>query len=188
MGSAATRERASVCLQSAITPKQSDAGWFLLQTRAKQEQRARTHLENQGFHCFLPEIDTQVRQGGRLTVRREALFPGYLFIKLSQIADNWAPIRSTRGVLRIVSFSHTGPTRVGAALVESIQRRVALPANTPSTIFKRGEKVRIAEGAFADVEAIFECFSGEERVCVLLKMMQTEQRVSFPLRSVARLA
>lgn len=33
----------------------------------------------------------------------ESLFPGYLFIALAENA-NWAPLRSTRGVNRLVAF------------------------------------------------------------------------------------
>ena len=32
----------------------------------------------------------------------EPLFPGYLFIRLDSTHDNWYPIRSTRGVNRVV--------------------------------------------------------------------------------------
>ncbi|RML53195.1 Transcription antitermination protein RfaH, partial [Pseudomonas syringae pv. maculicola] len=42
----------------------------------------------------------------------EALFPGYLFIHMDQVHDNWYPIRSTRGVSRIVTFGgHPVPVR-----------------------------------------------------------------------------
>lgn len=188
MDSIVTGERGSARAQAALAAEQTGPGWYLLQTRAKQEQRAREHLENQGFRCFLPEIDIQTRQGGRLVQRREALFPGYLFVHLCRSGENWAPIRSTRGVLRMVSFSSAGPAPVRAGLVEAIERRLAKPSPVALSLFRHGEKVRITEGAFANVEAIFESFNGEERVVVLLKMLQSEQRVIFPLGSIARLA
>ncbi|MCK0538697.1 transcription/translation regulatory transformer protein RfaH [Alcanivorax quisquiliarum] len=187
MGSATTSERVREVVPGAAKAEQGAPRWYLLQTRARQEQRARDHLKNQGFHCFLPEIDIQARHSGRLITRREALFPGYLFIQLTYLADNWAPIRSTRGVQRIVSFSDTEtPPPVSNALVEAIQHRVARPSAAPSAIFSPGDRVFITEGPFANIEAIFDCFNGEKRVFVLLKMLQSAQRMSFPLRSVAR--
>lgn len=38
----------------------------------------------------------------------ESLFPGYLFIQLDQLNDNWHPIRSTRGVNQLVTFGKQG--------------------------------------------------------------------------------
>ncbi|HSA40732.1 MAG TPA: transcription termination/antitermination NusG family protein, partial [Mycobacterium sp.] len=53
--------------------------------------------------------------GGRIQKVEESLFPGYLFIQLDA-QSNWAPLRSTRGVSRLVVFSGY-PLPVPAGLI-----------------------------------------------------------------------
>ena len=50
------------------------------------------------------------------------------------------------------------------------------------------ERVIIAEGSFLGIEAIFLASDGEERVMLLLNILQSEQTLSFPIESVRSLA
>ena len=90
--------------------------WYLVQTRPRQEARAEENLQRQAFECYRPLIERG--QGSS-----EPLFPGYLFIRLDHLQDNWYPIRSTRGVARIVAFGGQ-PTPVQDALIGELRERV----------------------------------------------------------------
>ncbi len=159
--------------------------WYLIQSKPRQGDRAEENLSNQGFQCFFPQVDVQAVVGQRQVTRREPLFPGYLFIQLSEVADNWLPIRSTRGVQRLVTFADK-PLPVADTIINAIRDRLAVP-DGPRMLFQPGDKVRITEGAFANVEAIFERFNGEERVVLLMNLLHKTQQVCFPLRSVSRI-
>ena len=158
--------------------------WYVVYCKAREDARALQNLERQGFTCYFPTLSVEkVRRGRRLRVE-EALFPRYLFIKLDEVGDNWAPIRSTRGVLQLVRF-HDYPVPLGDEIVEGIRERVA--AERPSVPYLTpGEGVCITDGPFAHLEAIFLAEDGKERVVLLMNILQREQTLSFPMTSVRK--
>jgi transcriptional antiterminator RfaH len=159
--------------------------WYLVQCRARQEERAQEHLQRQGFECYRPLYERERVQHGRKRFEIAGLFPGYLFIQLDHIHDNWAPIRSTRGVIQIVRFN-AYPLPVADAIVEEIRRRIeGRPIREPH--LKSGDPVVITEGAFSGIEAIFVASAGEERVVLLLNFLQSEQTLSFPIANVRKI-
>ncbi|HCJ30844.1 MAG TPA: transcription/translation regulatory transformer protein RfaH, partial [Pseudomonas sp.] len=80
-----------------------DESWYLVQCRVRQDERAEENLTRQGYECLRPTITRERLLRGRRQSVVESLFPGYLFIRLGAEAD-WGPLRSTRGVLRVVGF------------------------------------------------------------------------------------
>lgn len=155
--------------------------WYLLQCKARQDERAEEHLQRQGYTCFRSTYNRECRLKGQRRIISESLFPGYLFIQLSQ-QDSWSPLRSTRGVSRVVAFGGY-PLPISDALVDELQERdhQAIVA----TLFKPGENVRINEGPFAELEAVFLAMDGDERVVLLMNFLQREQRISLPLAGVS---
>ena len=151
------------------------ARWYLIQTRPRQEARALEHLQRQQFECYQPLTNN--------TARPEALFPGYLFIRMDQMQDNWYPIRSTRGVARIVTFGSQPAPGQDELLV---QIRPRLASQKPSARFSQGDPVLIRSRSFSEVEAIFLAFDGTERAVILLNLMQRQHRVVLPLNDLAR--
>lgn len=156
--------------------------WYLIQSKVRHELRALDNLQRQGYHCFLPMYSVKKIRNGKCAEVIEPLFPGYLFIALNCINDNWAPIRSTRGVLRIVAFAGVPvavPSPVVAQLVEIEQRDGFV-----SAVLKPGDVVQITAGTFKELEAIFHSFNGEECVFVLLDFMQKQHKLSMPVKDV----
>jgi transcriptional antiterminator RfaH len=157
----------------------SAAEWYVVQCKSRQEERAEDNLRNQHFACYRPVQQVEaVRHGKRVTVD-EPLFPGYLFVHLSRITDNWSSIRSTRGVLRLVSFGDM-PVPVPAGVVNEIKRRLGGVVSRP--LFEPGSRVVVTDGPFKDLSGIFSRASGEERAIVFLNMLQRQQALTFPVR------
>lgn len=144
--------------------------WYLIQTKPRQEARAEEHLRRQDFDCYRPRKNERTE---------EPLFPGYLFIRLDRQLDNWYPIRSTRGVARVVSFGGE-PTPVRDELIEQLRQRLASPPEKPH--FQPGERVQLHGGSFNELEAIFVSADGEERSVILLNLLAREQKVRVPTR------
>jgi transcriptional antiterminator RfaH len=162
-----------------------DPRWYLVQCRARQGDRALKNLERQGFECYRPLYERERIQRGRKQLATAALFPGYLFIRLDCIHDNWLPIRSTRGVIQIVRFNDF-PLPVADGIIEQIRRRIeGQPIREP--YLTSGERVVITDGSFSGIEAIFVASDGDERVMLLLNILQGEHTVSFPIESVRKL-
>ena len=70
--------------------------WYLIRTKARQEQIAINNLHNQDYIVYCPRA--------LINKKNVVLFPGYLFILLDENLQNWSPIKSTRGVKNFVRF------------------------------------------------------------------------------------
>jgi transcriptional antiterminator RfaH len=155
--------------------------WYLVHCKPRQDERAEEHLVRQGYVCYRPQHTCERVVRGRRQAVVESLFPGYLFIQLAADA-NWVPLRSTRGVSRIVAFGGM-PLRLDNSLIVHLQQRTALPVKPT---LEAGDSVRITEGGFAELEAIFVAMDGEHRVLLLLNMLSRQQQVSVPLVSIVK--
>jgi len=159
--------------------------WFLIHTKPHQEGIALENLERQGYACYLPMLPTEKLRQGKLVTLQEPLFPRYLFIQLGQgaTAQSWSPIRSTRGVSRLVSFGNE-PARVPTDLVQMLQAHDADRSQDVQTLFKSGDKVLIQEGPFAGLEAIYQMKDGEGRVMVLIELMSKPAQLKLQARQI----
>jgi len=161
--------------------------WYLIHTKPRLEQCALENLQNQGFECFLPQIRAEKLRRGKLVEVDEPLFPRYFFIQLStgQHAQSWQPIRSTKGVSRLVTFGQE-PAKVGDELVALIRTQCAA-TDVQQRHFTPGETVQIADGAFAGLEAIYQMSDGEQRVMVLLNIMSKPVKISLEPTEVRKI-
>lgn len=157
------------------------AAWYLVHCKPRQDERAQEHLIRQGYDCYRPLLRRERLVRGRTQTVAESLFPGYLFVQLHP-NSNWSPLRSTRGVNRLVSFGGY-PLQVPQTLIDTLQQRTQ---PEPQPLLQPGDRVRIVEGSFAELEAIFLCMDGEERVVLLMKLLNREQKLTLPLASVRR--
>ena len=153
--------------------------WYVIHTKPRQEQRALLNLEQQGYECYLPTLAVEKIRQGTLTVEEEPLFPRYLFIRLDQgaSAKSWSPIRSTKGVSRLVAFG-SEPARVDQQLIETLQQRHATTSNQPQKLFNPGERVVITDGPFAGLEAVYQMTDGERRAMVLIELLSKPTRLT----------
>lgn len=159
--------------------------WYLIQCKPKQDARAQEHLHRQAFTCFRPTHCVTRLRAGRKQQHDESLFPGYLFIHLDQVNDNWLPIRSTRGVSQLVCFGGQ-PAAIADELVEELKQRLTSPL-LPEPDLSAGDRVRIKSGNLKELEAIFLAKDGTERVLILLQLMQRQHTLSVPLDCIDKL-
>jgi transcriptional antiterminator RfaH len=156
----------------------SDKCWYLLQSKPRQEARAKLNLEQQGGACLhLHRSVEKIVSGSRKRIQ-ESLFPGYLFLQLSSDDSLWSSVRSTCGVLRVVSFGEK-PLPVADSIIWGLQRlteQMSVEAQ-----FKKGQKVTVTRGAFRGLQALFEEYDGEVRALLLLRLLQKQHLVKVPL-------
>jgi len=144
--------------------------WFVVRTKPRQEKKAKLNLENQGFTNYLPEL---TRDNGKV----EALFPGYIFIKNQAGPTPFEKIRSTYGVLNYVRFGDYMAV-VSDELIETIKTRDE--SLMSKAIFQTNQHVRITDGLFKDLEAIYLCRNAKDRVILLLNILNSKQRIEMP--------
>jgi transcriptional antiterminator RfaH len=75
--------------------------WYAVYCKPREDDRAERHFDRQQFEVFRPKHRVRRKQQGRMTTLVESLFPRYLFIHIDDIAQNRAPIRSTRDGRRV---------------------------------------------------------------------------------------
>ena len=160
----------------------TEPSWYVIQCKGGESFRAADNLGNQEYDVFHPVLNTKRKRNGKLTNVCEPLFPHYLFIRLDQIASNWRPIRSTRGVLRLLTFGDT-PVPVSNALIETLKQQPHEQEGIHS-YFTPGQKVTITEGPFKNLEAVFKSAKGEERAIVLINMLHRPQHIEMSMNQL----
>ena len=131
-----------------LTVCRNGSNWYLLQCKPRQDERAQLNLQQQNYSTFRPQLMSERSIRGKRQRTLESLFPGYVFIQLSR-DDNWAPIRSTRGVSRIVEFNHV-PARVDEDVIAQLRER---SQESPQPVPRLGEQhARYGRHDVVDVE------------------------------------
>lgn len=162
--------------------------WYLVHTKPRQERCALHHLEQQGYQCYLPLLSVEKFRQGEVVVEDEALFPRYLFVCLGDddFPKSLAPIRSTKGVSRLVSFGG-GPARVEPSLIEQLRIREGEVRGCAASLYNNGDRVRVTEGAFVGVEGIYQMTEGDRRVLVLIEIMSKPHVMRVEQRSLSKI-
>jgi transcription elongation factor/antiterminator RfaH len=161
------------------------SNWYLLQCKPRQDERAHLNLLQQNYVIFHPQLVSERVIRGKRVSALESLFPGYLFIRLSR-HDNWTPIRSTRGVSRIVEFNH-GPATVAERVIEHLRSRCveSTQAHADHDLKPDGH-FQIIRGPLSPLEGIFISSLGAERVMILLQFLNRDQTVCVPRSDLVR--
>lgn len=162
--------------------------WYLVHTKPRQEKNALQNLEQQGYECYLPMLSAEKLRQRVFSVIDEPLFPRYLFIRLDTglSAKGWGPIRSTKGVSRLVSFGNE-PAKIDDRLVHLLHSHETTHQAEPQRLFAQGERVMIVEGAFAGLEALYQMADGEGRVMVLIELISKPVQMCVAPASLRKL-
>jgi transcriptional antiterminator RfaH len=159
--------------------------WYLVYTKPRQENLAQENLQRQGYETYLPRIYQSRRRNGRHIKTIEAFFPRYLFIKLDTETDNWAPIRSTIGVSKMVRFDGI-PAVVPEQLIQSLQSNDDEDGiqNLVQKNLMRGDKVTIIDGPLAGYQGIYQQQNSAERVAVLVDLVGKNTLLNISVHDV----
>lgn len=143
--------------------------WFVLSSKPRKEFQLRDELSQKGLCVYLP-----VRPALNLVKPgpRRALFPGYLFARLTTPELSLDAIRWTPGLAGVVSFGGE-PASVDEPIIDYIRQRLAqmeLQARIP---FRKGQLVKLpADHPLAELDAVFEePMSDGKRALVLIKAL-----------------
>jgi len=162
--------------------------WRAVYCKPRQEDRAEVHLRNQAYDAYLPRVRARRRLRGRDRTVIEPMFPRYLFVRLADYREDFGPIRSTRGVIGLVRMGEDFPT-VPDELIAALRRREDPGGAIDLTAYHGlmpGEPVEITAGPFAGYQGLFDAASGEQRVVVLLEILNRQRRVEIPASDVRR--
>jgi len=161
--------------------------WYVIHTKPRQEKRALLNLEQQGYECYLPLLSLEKLRQGALSLIEEPLFPRYLFIRLdaSKFGQSWAPIRSTLGVSRLVTFG-LDPAKIDADLISALRTQNSLAQQAPQRMFNEHDHVQILSGPFAGLGAVYQMQDGESRAMVLIQFLSKPIKIAVPHASLLK--
>lgn len=153
--------------------------WSLATTFPLYEFKAREQLERCAFVCYLPT--TLVSQ--RKTERKMALFPGYIFF---QVNENWQKIfHASLFCVQDILMSNEKPLVVPNCVIDEIKSRensdgiIKVEKSPIDYKFKRNQPIRVKEGRFQSYHGLFDDYTGDLTVRVLLEMMGRAVRVNL---------
>jgi transcriptional antiterminator RfaH len=149
-------------------------GWYLIHSKPRQEARALENLQRQGYEAWLPMLTVEKIRRGRIVQVTEPMFSRYLFIQLDAVLSNWAPIRSTLGVSRLVTFGAV-PASVPDELIEALRDT---SAQEPQRLLAPGEEVLFVDGPLQGLRGIFQQHDGETRAMVLIELLSKPQAIA----------
>ena len=164
-------------MQTKVSPQQikthsAGLAWYCLRSQPKHEHIAAAHLRKlEGVAVFCPQIRLKKMTRHCLVWVTEAMFPGYLFAHFD-LTEMHRRVRYARGVAGIVRFGDLYPTIDDAVLAQLRDRVGGADVKELSYKLSEGDKVRIAEGAFAGLEVLVtRALPAKERVKVLIDFL-----------------
>lgn len=151
--------------------------WYLLTTKARQENTAIKNLKNQKYTTYCPIV--------KINNKNVVLFPGYIFIHLDKNKENWSPIRSTKGVVNFVRFG-VHFAQVPDNVIEFIKANQQVNKQKLKNLnkFKPGDKIQITDGVFKNCVAIIQSLKSDERVTLLLNILGQQQAINMEQKSL----
>lgn len=161
--------------------------WYVVHTKPRQEARALLNLEQQGFQCFLPTIPKKRVTRSVFEIVCEPLFSRYMFIELDtdRSGKSWAPIRSTLGVSKLVTFGNE-PARVSHQLINLLREQQDQLSNSPVSQYQTGDLVTIKDGPFKGIEAVYQMDDGQMRAMVLIELLQKPTKLQIDIANLQK--
>ena len=154
--------------------------WFILQFKSNSYRQATENLSRQGFETFLPLHDATSRKSSRFINTSKPLFPGYMFIRFDRAESEWHKINYTYGVSRLITFNSSLKS-IPSIFIDNLMKRYDSSGKLiPIAGMKKGDKVKILEGPFANFIATVEKYETEKRIWILMDLMGRKTKIQTP--------
>ncbi|MDH7599470.1 MAG: transcription termination/antitermination protein NusG [Sedimentisphaerales bacterium] len=168
--------------------------WYVLRVAANKEMQVRDALlrrvQEAGLGHIIGRIEVPTEQikrvkGGKQTILRRKLYPGYVFMEMEPTPEGkvpeeaWYLIKSTSGVADFIGTEGI-PTPMRDTEVAKMLAEVSRPEEAPSikVEFKKGDAIKIREGAFENFEGVVDSIDTERGI---VKVIVTVFGRSTPL-------
>lgn len=157
--------------------------WYVVNTYAGHENRVKENLEkriesmNLQEYLFkvvvAEEVEIDFDKKGKKVEKTRNLFPGYLFVQMIMTDEAWYVVRNTPGVTGFIGSSGGGakPIPVAGEEIEAVLRRVGQSEAKIVVDFKVGDRVKILNGPFANVEGIVDSMDDSAESATVLAIM-----------------
>jgi transcriptional antiterminator NusG len=129
--------------------------WYVVYVKSRQEFVTAADLMQKNIVVFLPTFKKVNQWKDRRKLVEYPLFPGYLFVQLSDTPGAYLEVLKTRGVVTFVSLEPGTPTPVDSAEMTSL--RLLLESGKEIDVrpgLQEGTRVRLTNGPLVDASGI----------------------------------
>jgi transcription antitermination factor NusG len=158
--------------------------WFAIHAAPQAEKKVAEHLTYKGYQCFLPLYKSRRKWSDRTKVLELPLFPGYVFCRLREAIIG--PIRSTPGIVRVVSFGGK-PYPIPESEIEALQQivRSGADASPYMPFLKVGQKVQVKDGPLSGIVGIVVQMRNQRRLVISLDAVMKSISLNLDAYEVA---
>lgn len=145
--------------------------WYCLYTKPRMEWRLTDTLTQKGLEVYFPELPRSARDRRR-GIRRP-FFPRYIFCQM-HVPDDLAWVQWTPGLLHVLRIADQ-PAIIEDEVIARLRERLDTHSEHLKRFgrYKQGERVKLTQGPFKGLEAVFDTkLSGEGRARVLVEFLQ----------------
>lgn len=154
--------------------------WYLLYCKRSEQERAVINLDRQGAECYYPQVMIEKVVRGKRCLCNEPLFPSYIFVNFDPETLSYTTVRSTRGV---ADFIRQGalPQIVSEELIYNLMINEDNEENNHlfETLPQPGDKLKLEQGKFKGLEAIYQEPDGEKRSFMLINLLGKAVKISI---------
>lgn len=132
---------------------------YEMKVRGLLEERVKLHsLEDKFGQILVPTEDVVEMKAGQKRKSERKFFPGYVLVEMDMDDESWHLVRETPWVLGFIGGTSDRPMPISKKEADSILSRLEESTDKPKpkTLFEVGESVRVADGPFADFNAVVE--------------------------------
>jgi len=154
--------------------------WYVLRVASNKEEQVKQALlqksQREGLEDFVGRIEIPVEKvkrirGSKQTIHKRKLYPGYVFMEMEPGEDGrvpekvWFMIKETTGAGDFVGTEGV-PTPMRDTDVAKVILETEKPDDAPSirVEFKKGDQIKIREGAFENFEGIVDSIDAERGI------------------------
>jgi transcription antitermination factor NusG len=165
--------------------KQADrTRWYAVHTRSNFEKRVAGELAPRGVETFLPLVRELHQWKDRRQQVELPVFPGYVFVRLADRAEDRLRVLRTGGAVRILGGGNEIEP-VPDVEIESIRRLVGSErAFCLHPFLKQGVRVRVRRGPLRGVEGLMEQLKSGGRLVMAVEMLSRAVATEVDARDV----
>jgi len=149
--------------------------WYVVQTGPAKEFVAANNLASQNFNIYLPQLKRNITRFNCKQTAVKPLFPGYLFVFIDYLKDNWSKINYTRGVKKLITLGRNF-LPVSRGFVDELKKKEIDGYICLSKFdnFKRGETCLIKNGIFFNKLCVIDKVYENNKIHIIFNFLGRE--------------
>lgn len=172
-----------------------DKKWFILQTYSGQEYKVKERIESlieenefQGKleRVLVPQEETIEIKNNKRIERTVKVYPGYVFVKVSEDELVWFQLRKITGVAKVVG-SKSIPIPVTEKEILRILQKIGEKTKKIEVDFEKGEVIKVVAGPFRGYTGNIEEINPEKgKLKALISIFGRETPVELDFNQVEK--